>query len=620
MRLPLLPKTDNRSFLEIKLSGINCSDGQNALYDAVNLTKERLLKTRKGRSAVLFYDVPPDQIISCGDKIFHRFKNSLFEVITTDTGIIYGDEITLKDYSVPPKRHIVFWQNEYYILPDSVILGDEDEWFDFGAKNSPSVALPFLNGQALYYTFGQDGEEYCPQQDVLQVGTKVRFNWVGEKEFTVIARERVREMGSISTLEVGVRITLDKSVPYYTSLDSNSAMQYCIPKKRPIFNPFSCGLSCGCSFSKNEIYFNQYNDGKIYERNIENYLTVGQSVQISGSSEPKNNRIAVITEILSNSVVFDTSFVPLDEGKNTVITLTPILPEFDHLVFTEDRIFGADNGAGKLYVSKLKDPFIFTSAYTENEDSWWMMLNEKVRGMTLWKDNIICFTETGGFRVLGYHALNFGIRQLSLNGIAKGSDNSLVRLGDTLYYSSSGGVMKYSGGSDKKISAPLPKDVSITHSATDGKKIYMLSNDRIFVYDPNEDVWFSESNDGIKSIYYHNQKRFLCGEKALYLADSGDFSAAWSFETNPIFNTGFNIKPLFAELSAIGGKSTEFEVFIKLFGNSQAISVGKYTLKGEKTLRLPLNQVWCKQFSLKIVGSGDFSPYNLTICYRRKSL
>ncbi|MBQ5764560.1 MAG: hypothetical protein IIW03_00265, partial [Clostridia bacterium] len=83
---------------------------------------------------------------------------------------------------------------------------------------------------------------------------------------------------------------------------------------------------------------------------------------------------------------------------------------------------------------------------------------------------------------------------------------------------------------------------------------------------------------------------------------------------------GFNIKPLFAELSAIGGKSTEFEVFIKLFGNSQAISVGKYTLKGEKTLRLPLNQVWCKQFSLKIVGSGDFSPYNLTICYRRKSL
>ena len=117
MRLPLLPKTDNRSFLEIKLSGINCGDGQNALYDAVNLTKDRQLKTRSGRSAVLFYDAPPDQVINCGDKIFHRFKNSLFEVITTDTGIIYGDEITLKDYSVPPKRHIVFGKMNIIFCP-----------------------------------------------------------------------------------------------------------------------------------------------------------------------------------------------------------------------------------------------------------------------------------------------------------------------------------------------------------------------------------------------------------------------------------------------------------------------------------------------------------------------
>lgn len=620
MRLPILPKTDNQSLIEINLSGIDCTLGENALYDTVNLMKNKTVKNRQGRKAVLFYDKPPDQIINCHDKVFHRYENALFEVISTDEGTVYGEEYALNYYAEPPKRHIVFWQNEFSVLPDSIILGGNDEWMDFGAKNSVAAAMPFINGRALYYPNGYYGEEVCISQSVLTVGTKVRFSWLPGTEFTVISREDVRDITATSTVQIGVRITLDKAVSNYSSLKSDATMQYCIPQKRPIFAPFSCGLGCGCEISKNEIFFKQYGDGKIYSRNIGNYLTVGQKVKISGSSEPRNNRVAEITEILNNSIVFDTSFIPLNESTNTVITVTPILPEFDHLVFTEDRIFGASNNDGKLYISKFKNPFIFTSGYTENEDSWWMTLGEKINGITLWKDNIICFTETGGFRILGYTALNFGVRQLSISGIAPNCDNSLIRLGDTLYYSSSNGVMKYSGGSDKKISAPLPQDIIITHSVTDGKNLYMLSKNRIWVYNPDENFWFSEDAKSITAIYSHGQKRFLCGDKALYLAESGDFNAKWSFETNQIYHKGFSVKPLFAQLAAKSGNGAEFEVFIKLFGKNQAISVGKYALKGEKTLRLPLKQVWCRHFSLMFVGTGDFSPYNLTLCYRRKNI
>ena len=620
MRLPILKKTDNHAITEINFSGIDSVAGCDALYDAVNLVKNRAVENRKGRKAVLFYNNPPDQIINCHDKIFHRYENTLFEVVITEDSIAYGEEYSLNAYNEPPKRHIVFWQNKFYVLPDSIILGGEDEWFDFGTKNSVSAAMPFVNSRAFFYPNGYNGEEACTTQSVLTVGTKVRFNWLEGEEFTVISREDVREVAVTSTMQIGVRITLDKAVSNYSSLKADAEMQYCIPKKRPIFAPFSCGLGCGCTISKNEILFNQYNDGKIYGRNIENYLTVGQKVQITGSTDVRNNRVAEITEITNNSIVFDTSFVPLNEGTNTVITVTPIIPLFDHLVFTEDRIFGASNTDSKLYISKFKNPFIFTAGYQTGEDSWWMTLSEKVTGMTLWKDNIICFTETGGFRILGYTALNFGVRQLSLSGIATGCDNSLIKLGDTLYYSSGYGIMKYSGGSDKKISAPLPQDVSITHSVTDGKNLYMLSRDRIWVYNPDEDFWFSEDAPSIKAIYSHGQKRFLCGDKALYLAEGGDFSAKWSFETNRIFDKNYYILPLFAELTANGFSGGEFEVFIKLFGKNQAISVGKYALKGEKTLRLPLKQVWCKHFSLKFVGNGDFSPHNLTLCYRRKSI
>lgn len=620
MKLPKLPKSDKALLSEISFLGIDSSGNEKSLYDAVNLIKNKKVETRKGRNPVIFYDRAPDQVIKCNDTIFHRYNNTLLEVLTTDDGARYGKEYTLKNYATPPKRHIVFWQNEFAVLPDAIILGDDDEWLDFGKKNTVAAAMPFLNSRAFYYPFGFNGEEVCSNQSVLTVGTKVRFNWLQGQEFTVISREEVREIITTSTVNVGVRITLDKGVSNYTSLTGSSAMQYCIPKKRPIFKPFSCGLTCGMYFTSNEIFFNQYNDEKIYIRNIASHLMVGQKVQITGSSEPKNNRTAVITEISNNSIKFDASFVPLNESNTRSITITPILPEFDHLVITEDRIFGASNKEGKLYVSKFKDPFIFTQNYTEKEDAWWISLNEKVTGITLWKDNIICFTETGGFRILGYNALNFGIRQLSLSGILPGLENSLVRLGDTLYYSSSCGVMKYSGGSDRKISSPLPQDIYATHAVTDGKNLYMLQDNRIWIYNPEEDFWFSEDAANVKAIYAINQKRFLCGEKALYMADGKKFNAKWGFETNKIFSTGYDVKPLFAELTAKGGKNSEFEVFIKLFGKGQAISIGKYTIKGEKALRLPLKQVWCKYFSLKFVGSGDFSPYNLTICYRRKSI
>lgn len=406
MKLPKLPKLDKPVLSEISFLGINSLGGEKSLYDAVNLIKSKRVETRKGRSPVIFYDRPPDQVIKCNNTLFHRYNNTLREVVSTTDGVEYGKEYTLKNYATPPKRHVVFWQNEFAVLPDAIILGEDDEWFDFGKKNTVAAAMPFLNSRALFYPYGYYDEEVCANQNLLTVGTKVRFNWLEGQEFTVISREDVREVVTTSTVQIGVRITLDKGVSNYTSLTNNSAMQYCIPKKRPVFAPFSCGLTCGAYFTSNEIFFRQYNDNKIYVRNINAHLTVGQKVQISGCSESRNNRTAVITEILSNSIKFDTSFIPLNESNTRSITITPILPEFDHLVFTEDRIFGASNTESKLYISKFKNPFVFTQTYTEKDDSWWLSLTENVTGITLWKDNIICFTETGGFRVLGYNALN----------------------------------------------------------------------------------------------------------------------------------------------------------------------------------------------------------------------
>ena len=94
--------------------------------------------------------------------------------------------------------------------------------------------------------------------------------------------------------------------------------------------------------------------------------------------------------------------------------------------------------------------------------------------------------------------------------------------------------MKYSGGSDKKISIPLGENVEIKDATTDGKKIYMLSDDRIWIYDTDENIWFSEDSGGATAIYSVNSSRFICGESALYLTEQGNTAACWLFETNSV--------------------------------------------------------------------------------------
>lgn len=615
MRLPILSSFSKPQTVSGLFNGV----GAEGLFDSVNLVCNGNPHTRAPRRAAFLHTQTPDQIINCENRLFFRFGNTIKEIIKTSDGSLAenGIEYPLNEYENDTDRTLIQWEDGLYVLPDKIQVG-EDVWYPFGENDDLSVSMPFINARTLFYTSGYSGGTPCNNAILLKVGMKLRFSWIISKDFTIKTIEKLtsaNEDGSF--FDEGIRVTLDANVPGYSNPPQNSKIKYCHPKNRPILNDLTLGYNHTIKFSEHSILFDS--EGLNYDLNLKDYFKIGQTVIISGSSSSRNNTTAKITDITSHTLFFDCDFSTVTENKRTIITITPFIPDFSHIVLTEDRLFGVDNSSGKFHISALKNPFLFYDNPTRSEDAWSVKINGTATALTLWKDNVICFTQNGGFRILGYTALNFGLRQLSINGIKKGCEKSLVRVGDTLYYYSEKGVMKYSGGSDKKISDSVTSISDVKSAITDGSFVYMLTNNRIWVYDTDSEIWWSESGENISSIFEHNHDRYLCTDKVIYITESNEKTPVnWSFELHLLPDNSFNkVQPLYCTVSHTADTDCVFTLYSKAYGETEWQNSGVYSIKNEGIVKIPLGKNHCHGFKIKVCGCGNFSPDGWTVYYRR---
>ena len=89
MKLPSFSSFSKPKSLTTLFSGINSKNG---LYDSVNIILDGSPKTREARSPVMLFDKPPDQILTCDDRLFFRFKNTLKEIVKDRFGMYYEGE------------------------------------------------------------------------------------------------------------------------------------------------------------------------------------------------------------------------------------------------------------------------------------------------------------------------------------------------------------------------------------------------------------------------------------------------------------------------------------------------------------------------------------------------
>lgn len=619
MILPILGMKSNFKSTCISLLGIN--KGENSGFaKAINMVGCGTARVRKSRKPVMFLDEEPSQIITCGERLFFRYNNRLVEIFAKENGELYKDDhiYYLLEFEKDRDRKLFEWDNNIYVLPDGIILTKENEnWNSFGLGCSVSAAMPFINNRTLFYTSGYSGEEVCNDSAILKVGIKVRFSWLPNDEFTIVAVDEANSFSADgAVIFEGSRITLDRAVEGYNNLKSNHYMQYAFIRGSKVLKNMHIGCNSGVNFSDKSINFYDSAVSYTFDYKPKEYFKEGQTVSISGSSIAQNNITAKIEKILDNSLVFDKDFINVNEKVGTEIIISPVIPDFDFATVIEDRLFGIDNKGGKLWVSALKNLFLFYDKPENKEDSWSVNLTETATGITVWRDNIICYTKSGGFRVLGYHALNFGLRQLPVSGIKIGSEQTLGRIGDMLFYNSNRGVMRYSGGRDVKISDKIGDLAKAKKGIALGKEYYLLTDDKIYVYDPDSEIWWCEDANGVSNVFCAYDNRYLLIDKVIYVADGGKFAVDWETETTEILpkdkdflyphsckiklaNNGIGFMRLY-----FGGSGDDFKL------------IGTTDLADKNIIEFKLPGKRCCGFKIKLEGSGYAEIENIRIIYR----
>lgn len=617
MKLPFL----NSSVKWIEEKGGFNGIGENQLSDALNLHCSDICHTRLSRQEAFVYDSPPDQIIKCNNFIFLRYGNTLRQVFMDDDGILNQTAAIYELSKLPTytDREVILWNNRFFVFPDNIYIG-YDVWKTFGENNSLKVALPFINARTFFYTSDASSSAFCDESQNLKVGMKFRltYDYVStEYTIKIIETKTALAEDGVSLIEVGKRITLDKDVSNYNSLPAGLKIEYCDPANRPMVNELTVGFNHSVAFSGNKMTITSLDTA--YSIPLDEFFKVGQQVEIAGSSVDLNNLSLKITDIKDNTLYFDGAFTAKDEENGTVITVKPIIPKFSHLLITEDRLFGVDNEEKKLHISALNNPSLFYDNASEPKDAWSMNLSEECTGLTLWKDSVICFTENGGFRILGYNATNFGVRQLSLNGIKKGCEKSLSRVGDTLFYCSDKGVMRYSGGSDNAIFHSNLQIRNVKKATNDGVYVYMLTDDRIWVYDTVTSFCWSEDNKKVWDIFNFNSNIYFALHQGLYIAKGeGDAWVNWSFKLPFLPNEKYQrVAPNYLSLTYLNNTDCVINIYYKAFGEAIWKTCGTYQLKDEGSIKLPLPKGYCNGFEIKADGYGMFCPKMWNVNYRR---
>ncbi len=245
--------------------------------------------------------------------------------------------------------------------------------------------------------------------------------------------------------------------------------------------------------------------------NWQEKFRAGDAVTVKGL--PGGEVTAVVREIDGDSLRFyDNTFGSTYSGG---LTVSRDLPEMDFIFENENRLWGCKGDT--IYASKLGDPFNWNVFDGISTDSYAVRVGSAgdFTGACAYLGYPCFFKEEQVYKVYGDRPSNFQVMGSASLGVAEGSGGSLAVAGETLYYLSRAGIVAYSGGMPKSVSAPFGAErFRNANAGSDGTKYYvsMQSEDSgkysLFVFDTRLGMWFRE--DDIEAVDFCTLYGGLC--------------------------------------------------------------------------------------------------------------
>lgn len=182
-------------------------------------------------------------------------------------------------------------------------------------------------------------------------------------------------------------------------------------------------------------------------------------------------------------------------------TISRTMPDIDHVIEWNNRLWGASNADNTIYACKLGDPKNWQYFQGTSMDSYYAQQGSDGdwTGVAGYSGHIIFFKQTSMTRIYGTTPSNYQVANMDCYGVEDGSRQSVVTINDKVFYKSTTGIMAYDGGVPYLISEKLNAVFKGAVAGTEGMKYYVSMQNKaggyeLFTLDIGKAEWHKEDS------------------------------------------------------------------------------------------------------------------------------
>ena len=269
------------------------------------------------------------------------------------------------------------------------------------------------------------------------------------------------------------------------------------------------------------LQFTPSGSSTVSERNIVVSCTIEDVVNTNTLVLPANTFIEMIGEGATS--------VKLESGSK----LSRNVPDLDHVIEWNNRLWGANTADNTIYACKLGDPSNWNYYQGTSMDSYYAEqgTDGEWTGVAIYSSHLIFFKEDTMCRIYGTSPSNYQITNTEVFGVEKGSRQSVVTINDTVFYKSKIGIMAYSGAIPYCISDCFNVEFRDVVAGTEKRKYYASIHTKaagyeLMVFDTEKGLWHKEDDIRFRSCATIGNKLYYVEYEDDLIACSEDIACS----------------------------------------------------------------------------------------------
>ena len=356
---------------------------------------------------------------------------------------------------------------------------------------------------------------------------------------------------------------------------------------------------------------------------------VGDAVTISGAANAENNKTSIVREIDGRNLRFDVNCFTVNTTAKQIVVKREV-PDLDGICVNDNRVWGFSGDT--IWASKLGDPFnwydfqgISTSSFSVETGT-----AGSINACISFMGYPCFFKEDRVFKVYGSRPSNFEVMGSATLGVMQYAAQSLAVAGETLYYLSRAGFVRYNGGYPSVIDQALDQKYVAAVAGSDGRKYYVsaIRNDNeeceFLVFDPDTGQWFLEDDTAYSGGFgYFNG--YLCGMTDGDVQTVNGWPYMWVDPDDSGIEADFESGAAFADfdLQTFGSKypvrlwlryESENALQVKIsYDGGTMESVTALAAGDKQTKYMPVPIRRCDRFRIRIDTIGAWKLYAMEI-------